>query len=64
MIGDSAAIDVRFGKNNGVRTLLVGSGKNNLKDVEKWLKCGAYDKVPDYYASSLDAIHAIVPRRS
>ena len=61
MIGDSAAIDVMFGKKNGVRTLLVGSGKNSLKDVENWLKCGDYDKVPDYYASSLGAM---VPHRS
>ena len=56
MIGDSAAIDIMFGKKNGIRTLLVQTGKNNLKDVENWLNCGDYDKVPDYFASSLGAL--------
>ena len=56
MIGDSAAIDIMFGKKNGVRTLLVETGKNNLKDVENWLNCGDYDKVPDYFAFSLGTL--------
>ena len=46
MIGDSAAIDIMFGKKNGVRTLLAETVKNNLEDVENWLNSGDYNKVP------------------
>ena len=34
MIGDRADTDILFGKNNGVRTLMVGSGIHGLKDVQ------------------------------
>ena len=46
MIRDSAAIDIMFGKKNGVRTLLAETVKNNLEDVENWLNSGDYNKVP------------------
>ena len=36
--------------------MLVETGKNNLKDVENWLNCGDYDKVPDYFAFSLGTL--------
>jgi len=56
MIGDRADTDILFGKNNGVRTLMVGSGIHGLKDVQDWLSSGEPTKqrlIPEFYLPSL-----------
>jgi len=56
MIGDRADTDILFGKNNGVRTLMVGSGIHGLKDVQDWLSSSEPAKqrlIPEFYLPSL-----------
>jgi len=56
MIGDRCDTDILFGKNNGLRTLMVGSGIHTLEDISAWAKSEDDYKqslVPDYFLSSL-----------
>lgn len=56
MIGDSGNYDIRFGFNCGFQTLMVGSGINNLDDIQKWKMSNAEDdkkKIPDTYLPKL-----------
>jgi len=56
MIGDRADTDILFGKNNGVRTLMVGSGIHGLKDIQDWLSSSEPAKqrlIPEFYLPSL-----------
>ena len=48
--------DILFGKNNNIRTLMVGTGIHTLREVMEWQASDdAYKTslVPDYYLSSL-----------
>ena len=56
MIGDRCETDILFGKRNGVRTVMVGSGVHSLKQVLGWAKSDDTFKrnlVPDFYLPSL-----------
>lgn len=56
MIGDSAKYDILFGFNCGFQTLMVGSGMNNLNDIQKWQNSNASDDkklIPDTYLPKL-----------
>lgn len=53
MIGDRTDVDIPFGKNCGMKTLLVETGMDKLKDLE-----GKKDsqRIPDYYASGIEKL--------
>ncbi|KAL7733804.1 hypothetical protein ACLKA6_011527 [Drosophila palustris] len=56
MVGDTLYTDIQFGYNCGFQTLLVGTGINSLKDVEKVQKSQhpmMYQQVPDLYVPKL-----------
>jgi len=56
MVGDRCDTDILFGKNNALKTLMVGSGIHSLEEVLVWAKSDdAYKRrlVPDYFLSSL-----------
>jgi len=48
--------DILFGKNNNIRTLMVGTGIHTLREVMEWQASDdayKHSLVPDYYLSSL-----------
>jgi len=56
MIGDRCETDILFGRRNGVKTVMVGSGVHSLREALEWAKSG--DKyleslVPDFYLPAL-----------
>ncbi|XP_065362166.1 glycerol-3-phosphate phosphatase-like [Calliphora vicina] len=53
MIGDSAKIDVLFGKNCGFQTLLVGTGNDKWCKVQELVKNNEEEFIPNYYLDSL-----------
>lgn len=56
MIGDTAKYDIVFGKNCGFQTMLVGSGINNMNDVQMWQKSNIEEQkqlIPDVYLRRL-----------
>lgn len=56
MIGDNATTDILLGKNCGFQTLLVGSGVNNLNDIQQWQNSqndGDSRFIPDTYINKL-----------
>lgn len=71
MIGDRIDVDIVFGKNCGMKTLLVESGMNKMKDVKEVMeeierKGDGEDvrelkkKIPDFYASGLEDLFKIL----
>ncbi|KJH51519.1 phosphoglycolate/pyridoxal phosphate phosphatase family protein [Dictyocaulus viviparus] len=56
MIGDRLDTDIKFGRDHGMKTLLVLSGCHKLQDVLTNHANGDLDMVPGYYASSLGAL--------
>lgn len=68
MIGDRIDVDLVFGKNSGMKTLLVESGMHKMSDVEEVKKEIEGEKnprkieelrkkIPDYYSSGLDELY-------
>ncbi|XP_017057743.1 chronophin [Drosophila ficusphila] len=56
MVGDTLETDIHFSANCGFQSLMVGSGVNSLKDVQKILEEGdpkQMNLVPDTYLPSL-----------
>ncbi|KAL9903762.1 glycerol-3-phosphate phosphatase-like isoform 1-T2 [Glossina fuscipes fuscipes] len=53
MIGDCVKTDVVFGKHCGFSTLLVGTGRYQWKDVERFVEMKLFHYVPDFYIPSL-----------
>lgn len=60
MIGDRTNTDVKFGRDHGLKTLLVLSGCHQLEDIMDNRMNDRFDMVPDYYATCLGAL--VVPR--
>ncbi|VDL79881.1 unnamed protein product [Nippostrongylus brasiliensis] len=60
MIGDRTNTDVKFGRDHGLKTLLVLSGCHQLEDIRENQINGRFDMVPDYYATTLGAL--LTPR--
>lgn len=56
MIGDRTNTDVKFGKDHGLRTILVLSGCHNVDDIVANDLNERSDMVPDYYAVCLGAL--------
>jgi ribonucleotide monophosphatase NagD (HAD superfamily) len=56
MIGDRHELDVVFGRENGIKTLLVETGMSKLQDVQDAIARNDFKMVPDYIASSLGTI--------
>ena len=48
--------DVKFGRDHGLKTLLVLSGCHSMEDVLENQSSGRDDMVPDYYAACLGAV--------
>uniref|UniRef100_A0A914V9L2 Phosphoglycolate phosphatase n=1 Tax=Plectus sambesii TaxID=2011161 RepID=A0A914V9L2_9BILA len=53
MVGDRCDTDIKFGIDNGMKTMLVLSGVHTLDDVEKYRKEDRKDLLPDFYAGKL-----------
>ena len=53
MVGDRLDTDIEFGKNGGLKTLLVLSGVTREEELQRILKDTSSDKHPDFIASSL-----------
>lgn len=60
MIGDRTNTDVKFGRDHGMKTLLVLSGCHQLEDIMDNRMNDRFDMVPDYFATCLGAL--VVPR--
>lgn len=56
MFGDRCDTDIKFGRNAGTKTVLVGTGVHNLEDVREILSQNLLDQVPDYFCASLDSL--------
>lgn len=56
MVGDRTNTDVKFGRDHGLKTLLVLSGCHQLEDVNANIEDERDDMVPDFYAECLGAI--------
>lgn len=53
MLGDRCDTDIKFGRDNGMKAVLVGTGVSSLEDVRRFREEGRADLVPDYYAPSI-----------
>lgn len=60
MIGDRTNTDVKFGKDHGLRTMLVLSGCHQVADIQENVDNERMDMVPDFYAKNLGSL---VPKR-
>uniref|UniRef100_A0A7I4YYM9 Phosphoglycolate phosphatase n=1 Tax=Haemonchus contortus TaxID=6289 RepID=A0A7I4YYM9_HAECO len=58
MVGDRTNTDIKFGRDHGLKTLLVLSGCHQLEDVTDNRIHGDFDMVPDFYATCLGALLA------
>ncbi|PIO77130.1 phosphoglycolate/pyridoxal phosphate phosphatase family protein [Teladorsagia circumcincta] len=58
MVGDRTNTDVKFGRDHGLKTLLVFSGCHQLKDIAENRMHGHFDMVPDFCAPCLGALMA------
>ncbi|XGW05779.1 hypothetical protein V3C99_016270 [Haemonchus contortus] len=56
MIGDRTNTDVKFGRDHGMRTLLVLSGCHQIEDIMENHRNGLLDMVPDFIATCLGAL--------
>lgn len=56
MIGDRTNTDVKFGRDHGLRTMLVLSGCHQVDDIVENQMNDRDDMVPDYYAECLGAL--------
>lgn len=56
MIGDRVNTDVKFGRDHGLRTLLVLSGCHGLDEIEDGILQSREDLVPEFYADSLGSL--------
>jgi phosphoglycolate phosphatase len=64
MIGDRTNTDVKFGKDHGMRTMLVLSGCHQVEDVvENQLK-NRHDMVPDLYALNLGSLVSTAAKKT
>ena len=53
VVGDRCDTDIKFGKDNNMTTLLIGTGVNSLENMLQFEKEGRMDLVADYYSPSL-----------
>ncbi|KAF7632699.1 hypothetical protein Mgra_00007917 [Meloidogyne graminicola] len=60
MIGDRVNTDVKFGRDHGLRTLLVLSGCHGLDEIEEGILQSRDDLVPEFYA---DCLGALIPKK-
>uniref|UniRef100_A0A7E4UWN1 Phosphoglycolate phosphatase n=1 Tax=Panagrellus redivivus TaxID=6233 RepID=A0A7E4UWN1_PANRE len=60
MIGDRTNTDVKFGRDHGLRTMLVLSGCHQVEDIVDNQVNERWDMVPEFYA---DCLGALVPDR-
>ncbi|KAF8384440.1 pgph-1 [Pristionchus pacificus] len=56
MVGDRTNTDVQFGRDHGLKTLLVLSGCHQLEDIMENHVQGRDNMVPDYFAESLGSL--------
>ncbi|KAK5978368.1 PhosphoGlycolate Phosphatase [Trichostrongylus colubriformis] len=56
MVGDRTNTDVKFGRDHGLKTLLVLSGCHQLEDIMHNHSNKMFDMVPDYFATCLGAL--------
>ncbi|PIO77131.1 phosphoglycolate/pyridoxal phosphate phosphatase family protein [Teladorsagia circumcincta] len=56
MVGDRTNTDVKFGRDHGLKTLLVLSGCHQLEDIMDNHKNDLPDMIPDYFATCLGAL--------
>ncbi|KAJ1359103.1 hypothetical protein KIN20_017743 [Parelaphostrongylus tenuis] len=56
MIGDRTNTDVKFGRDHGLKTMLVLSGCHQLENVVANRLNERFDMVPNYYVASLGAL--------
>ncbi|VDK50120.1 unnamed protein product [Anisakis simplex] len=52
MIGDRCDTDIKFGRDHGMCTMLVGTGISSMDDVRQYEKQKQFDLVPDYFSDS------------
>uniref|UniRef100_A0AC34F7Y1 Phosphoglycolate phosphatase n=1 Tax=Panagrolaimus sp. ES5 TaxID=591445 RepID=A0AC34F7Y1_9BILA len=60
MIGDRTNTDVKFGRDHGLRTMLVLSGCHQVEDILENQINEREDMIPDFYA---DCLGALIPQR-
>uniref|UniRef100_A0A0N5AI76 4-nitrophenylphosphatase n=1 Tax=Syphacia muris TaxID=451379 RepID=A0A0N5AI76_9BILA len=60
MFGDRCDTDIKFGKDNGVKTVLIGTGVHNLDNVRSFKDEGRTDLVPDFYSPSINYLYETI----
>ena len=60
MIGDRTNTDVKFGKDHGLRTMLVLSGCHQMEDIMENQSNKKMDMVPEFFAANLGSL---IPER-
>uniref|UniRef100_A0A914YVN5 Phosphoglycolate phosphatase n=1 Tax=Panagrolaimus superbus TaxID=310955 RepID=A0A914YVN5_9BILA len=60
MIGDRTNTDVKFGRDHGLRTMLVLSGCHQVEDILENQINEREDMIPDFYA---DCLGVLIPQR-
>ncbi|MFH4983674.1 hypothetical protein AB6A40_010383 [Gnathostoma spinigerum] len=63
MFGDRLDTDIKFGRDNGFETVLVGTGVHGLSDVKDYKEKNRFDLVPEYYVPSLKDCCDLCQRR-
>uniref|UniRef100_A0A915B0X2 4-nitrophenylphosphatase n=1 Tax=Parascaris univalens TaxID=6257 RepID=A0A915B0X2_PARUN len=53
MIGDRCDTDIKFGRDHGMFTMLVGTGINSMDDVKQFEQQNRPDLIPHYFTHSL-----------
>ena len=55
--GDTCETDIKFGNDNNMNSLLIGTGLDSLDNVRQFEKEGRVDLIPSYYSPSLSALN-------
>jgi phosphoglycolate phosphatase len=58
MIGDRTNTDVKFGRDHGLKTMLVLSGCHQVDDIVENQLNERFDMVPNYYAKNLGSLYS------
>lgn len=60
MVGDRCDTDIKFGRDNNMKTLLVGTGIHSMDEVHSFRLQKRLDLVPDFYSPSLSELYSSI----
>ena len=65
MIGDNLDTDIPFGRNCGLKTLLVLTGISTLEEARRFQASNSFEdqkKVPDFYLPSIKQLGELIDK--